>query len=209
MQTTRFKIQYLPTKILIIVALFVWGLISSGVATADVYTDSAHGNTDPPPLGYGVNRSGTGYTTGACAHCHDTFDSNICGQEGHPYMLFVDNDNSFCTKCHDNTTTYATTAIVNRSYSYRAGGWTDDIDNIDEAFGLLSSHSLSDISTFIGTPDEEKWGYTADSNPCTACHNQHMAQGDPPNSPPISVLKTSSMLVKSSRNFWTKMESGK
>ena len=175
MQITKSKTRYMPSTILIIVALFVWGLISSGVATADVYTDSAHGNTS-----YGVKRSGTGYTTGACDHCHDTFDPAICGQEGHPYMLFVDNDNSFCTKCHDNTTTYATTAIVNRSYSYRAGGWTDDtVNDIDEAFRLLSSHSLSDISTFI----TGKWKYTVDSNPCIACHNQHMAQGDPPNSP--------------------------
>lgn len=178
MQIPKGKTQYKLGTILIIVAFFVWGLISSGVATADVYTDSAHGNTT-----YGVNRSGTGYTTGACAHCHDTFDSSICGQPGHPYMLFVNNDNSFCTKCHDNTTTYATTAIVNRSYSYRAGGWTaDSVDDILETFSFTSpgsSHDLDDITTFI----TGKWSYTAASNPCTACHNQHMAQGDPLNSP--------------------------
>ena len=178
MQITWFKMSHLPTKILIIVALFVWGLISSSVATGDAYTSSAHGNTS-----YGVNRSGTEYTTGACAHCHDTFDPNICGQEGHPYMLFLNNDNSFCTECHDNTTTYVTTPIVNRSYSYRAGGWTtDSVDDILEAFSFTSpgsSHDLDDIRTFI----EGNWGYTADSNPCTACHNHHMAQGDPPNLP--------------------------
>jgi len=177
MQIPKGKTQYLTSSILIILALFVWLLISSGVATADVYTDSAHGNTT-----YGVNRSGAGHTTGACAHCHDTFDPAICGQAGHPFMLFTLNNNDFCFKCHDNTTDPATTAIVNRSYSYRAGGWTDDsVDDILETFSFTSpgsSHDLDDIKTFI----TGKWGYTADSNPCTACHNQHMAQGDPPNS---------------------------
>ena len=42
-----------------------------------------------------------------------------------------------------------------------------------------SSHNLDDISTFI----DGRWNYTADSNPCTACHNPHAAQGDPENLP--------------------------
>jgi hypothetical protein len=95
-------------------------------------------------------------------------------------MLFALNDNDFCLKCHDNTTDPSDRAIVNRSYSYRAGGWTSDpLDDIREAFNNISTHNLTDIKTFING----KWGYTADSNPCTACHNQHLAEGDPENAP--------------------------
>jgi hypothetical protein len=178
----------------ILVPALVWMLTSGNVATAG-FADSAHGDdTD------GVERSACQYPnpspppdfldcpTGSCAHCHDTFDSDICtGVTGGPYQLFAANDNDFCLKCHDNTTNYATTAIVNRSYSYRAGGYdTDPVDDVREAFSLASSHDLVDIKTFISG----KWGYTSGSNPCTACHNQHMAEGDPENAP--DALKSAS-----------------
>jgi hypothetical protein len=101
------------------------------------------------------------------------------------FTLFYTNHTSqtdnFCFKCHENTITVAATAIVNRSYSFRAGGWTDDtLNDILEAFSnppSISSHNLGDIRTFI----TGKWGYTADSNPCCACHNPHAVQGDPAN----------------------------
>ncbi len=86
--------------------------------------------------------------------------------------------------------------IVNRSYSYRAGSWTSDtVDDIKEAFNdLTTSHSLDDILTFI----DGKWGYTANSNPCSACHNPHAVQGDPANSP-IGVKSSSSRGYPTSR----------
>jgi predicted CXXCH cytochrome family protein len=87
-------------------------------------------------------------------------------------------------QCHvDSGAVQAGGYITNRSYSYRAGGWTaDPLDDIKEAFSFTapaSSHNLKDISTFING----KWGYTADSNPCVACHDPHAAQGDPLASP--------------------------
>jgi hypothetical protein len=150
------------------------------VATADMYADSAHGN-----LSYGVDRQGhiecPGGTTcepGDCTHCHDTFDPSICGVN--TLMLFATNNADFCLNCHDNTTDPSDRAIVNRSYSYRAGGWTGDaVNDIREAFDSASKHNLDDVNTFI----DGKWGYDAESNPCTACHNQHLAQGDPENAP--------------------------
>ncbi len=166
---TKSKIQHFSTLIFVVVGVLVWVPISGDVATAGSYTDSAHGSNS-----YGVNRSGTGYTIGGCVNCHDSCD--------YEFMLFAPNDANFCFKCHDNTTNYATTPIVNRSYSYRAGGWTSDtVDDILEAFTnppSTSWHNLGDIKTFI----DGKWGYTADSDPCTACHNPHRAQGDPENS---------------------------
>ncbi len=155
------------------------------------YTLSAHGNTT-----YGVNRkrtsieTGFGYSKGNCAHCHEQHAS-IGGQTITPkgYELFYDNylsqTDGVCFKCHDNTTTYAYTAIVNRSYSYRAGGWTaDTLNDIKEAFTnppSLSSHNLTDIENLIDN-NWNNWGYAADSNPCCACHNPHRAQGDPADS---------------------------
>ena len=184
MQITRLKIQYLWPAILILVPTLAWLLSSGHIVAAVSYMDSGHGNCS-----YGVNRSGidTPCPTGDCTHCHDTFDDSICGVR--ELMLFAANDTDLSFKSHDSTTNYATTPIVNRTYSYRAGGWTaDTVDNILEAFSFTSpgaSHDLDDIKTFI----DGMWGYTADSNSCTACHSQHRAQGDPENSP--NAAKTS------------------
>ena len=161
---------------------------------AGPYLSSAHGNST-----YGVQRDLTAspvYARGNCAHCHEQHAS-VEGAEPTPssgspskYALFYSNHvsqtDNFCFKCHDNTTLVATTAITNRSYSYRAGGWTSDtLNDVLEAFNTTelntqSTHNLDDIRTFITA---QAWGYTTDSNPCAACHNPHAAQGDPANSP--------------------------
>ena len=191
MQIPKGKTQYIPGTILIIVALFVWGLISSDVATADVYTDSAHGNTS-----YGVKRkgtTGTEYTIGACAHCHDTFDRNICGVN--PLMLFApkfntlatqnpyEQSNNFCFYCHYGDGTYQEPDFSNCCYSITFGGNSDITPaTIFDAFNCSSYHNLNDVLNFA----KGEWPtFTADSNPCSACHNVHMAKqnrgapGDP------------------------------
>jgi hypothetical protein len=94
----------------------------------------------------------------------------------------VSQTDGFCFTCHKDASSYQSGGILkNRSYSFRAGGWTSDpVDDILESFSFSlpdSSHSLDDIKTFI----TGKWEYTSDSNPCNACHNPHAAQGDPPN----------------------------
>jgi cytochrome c553 len=179
----------------ILLGLIALMFLGSGVGYAESYTDSAHGNST-----YGVDRtSTTQYAIGNCAHCHEQHAS-IGGNEPSPgspagpddYLLFSDNHMSqtvnFCFGCHRGPTGgYQTGGLVNRSYSYRAGGWTSDsLDDILEAFTYgpptsttSSSHKLDDIKTFI----TGKWGYTANSNPCAACHNPHVAQGDPANLP--------------------------
>ncbi|VAX30246.1 hypothetical protein MNBD_NITROSPIRAE03-1452 [hydrothermal vent metagenome] len=163
-------------------------------AGAGPYLDSAHGDS-----AYGVKRSAAGfpvdYPRGLCAHCHEQHAS-IGGSEPTPtggpdnYMLFDTNYTGqtadFCFDCHTDTSSYqAGGSIVNRSYSFRAGGWTSDtLNDILEAFSFNyapsgNSHHLDDISTFISG----RWSYTSDSNPCVACHNPHSAQGDPINAP--------------------------
>jgi hypothetical protein len=175
---------------LIVLVLCILLAVNLSYAAND-YTNSAHGNNS-----YGVSRNSTsGYTKGNCGHCHEMHASTDGGEPapagGSPskFTLFYTNHTSqtdnFCFKCHDNTSAVAAAAIMNRSYSYRAGGWADDILNdILEAFTtggpttILSVHNLDNIRTFI----TGKWGYTADSNPCCACHNPHAVQGDPANS---------------------------
>jgi len=180
------------TLILPVVLLVSAVLLYAGPASAGMYLNSAHGNSS-----YGVKRSATGfpadYPRGLCANCHEQHAS-IGGSEPAPtggpdnYMLFDANFTSqsadFCFDCHTDTSSYQTGgSIVNRSYSFRAGGWTSDtLNDILEAFSFTSpgvSHNLGDISTFI----TGRWNYTSDSNPCAACHNPHAAQGDPANAP--------------------------
>jgi len=164
--------------------------LAASTLNAGTYLSSSHGNTT-----YGVNRSSTSqYSKANCAHCHEQHAS-IDGSEPDPFSgspsqfaLFYNNHTSqtdnFCFKCHCETNSVAPTAITNRSYSYRAGGWTaDPLNDILEAFtsGALnappSAHNLGDIRTFI----TGKWNYTANSNPCVACHSVHALQGDPAN----------------------------
>ncbi len=163
------------------------------MAQSGPYISSAHGNSN-----YGVKRSATGFPTdyirGLCTHCHEQHAS-INGAEPEPasgtpskFSLFYDNyisqTGGFCFECHRNLNSYQESgSIINRSYSFRAGGWTaDTLDDILQAFSFTSpgtSHNLSDIRDFI----KVRWGYNAESNPCAACHNPHSAQGDPLNDP--------------------------
>ena len=166
---------------------------------AGPYTDSAHGNSS-----YGVNRTSLtsfNYTKGNCAHCHEQHAS-IGGVEPTPtggpdkFLLFSENytdqATEFCFDCHKGAGSYQTPLFNNYCYSYQAGGDTSITcpDNILEAFSFIdeagssvsncgsttgTSHKLTDIKTFING----RWDYTADSNPCIACHNPHRAKRDP------------------------------
>jgi len=176
-------------------------LLYSSPVGGGPYLDSAHGNTS-----YGVNRTSIdsfGYAKANCAHCHEQ-KASIGGDEPAPdspagpdiFLLFSDNytdqTTGFCFDCHKGTGSYQTTAFNNYNYSYRASGDTSITcpTNILEAFSFINetgssvlncgstygtSHKLTDIQTFI----TGKWGYTANSNPCIACHNPHRAKRDP------------------------------
>lgn len=166
------------------------------IAGFGVYSASAHGN-----ISYGVNRSETGYATGACTHCHDLSDPDASMND---LMLFTPMEptdllggllggqaENFCFKCHKEAGSVQDPLFYNYNYSYMAGGNISLTcpDTILEAFSFIdetgmslpncdsiygTSHHLTDIKAFIAG----KWGYTADSNPCAACHNPHQAQRD-------------------------------
>lgn len=159
-----------------------------------IYTDSAHGNST-----YGVNRTSLnspinfGYSTGNCAHCHEQHAS-IGGSEPNPiggpskFCLLADNfsgvtskpysqSDNVCFYCHIVTGTFQSSAFNNYSYSYTFGGCSSTdcpTANIFDAFNGLSYHNLNDILNFA----KATWSstYTADSNPCSACHNIHIAR---------------------------------
>jgi hypothetical protein len=183
MKITGFELQSLPTTMVIILALFVWVLSSSGVAIADTYADSAHGNPT-----YGVNRpdtecpTGTPCPTGDCTHCHDTFDDSLCG--ANPSMLFygwIDKCNLFCYKCHGSAG--GEMQVDNYLYCMNFGGRTKTWPGIYKHFcdppctyaNCGSRHDLGAIYNLINN-DPYGWGSPPIPNPCWACHNTYLAQ---------------------------------
>lgn len=197
MRRPLYSFKYHNLKILLIAifsSLVFCGLFYIGPANAGTYLNSAHGNSS-----YGVKRSASGfpadYTRGLCGHCHEQHAS-VDGAEPAPvdgapsayglfYSNYVNQTDNLCFQCHKDISSYQTGgSLVNRSYSFRAGGWTaDPLNDALEAFSFTSpgaSHNLDDISTLIAS---KSWNYTSDSNPCNACHNPHAAQGDPVGSP--------------------------
>jgi len=180
MQIRKSGIRNLPTTILIVLGVLVWAY----VATADMYTDSAHGNIDP---GYGVNRSGTDYDIGDCAHCHETFEDSICGVN--QLMLFYDpyinKCDLFCYRCHSDLF-YAEQPVTNYPYCVTFGGGTAFYPNIRKQFcssyslyvNCGSKHNLWQIREVI--KNDPDWGFSADPSPCVACHPPHAAQRNHP-----------------------------
>ena len=230
MQTTRSRIQYLPMTILIVVGVLFWVLSCGHIAAAGVYADSAHGDTIE-----GVNRStatcenwpGEECVTGSCAHCHDTFDPSICGDDlNHPNMLFstplyTQQNIGFCLECHkapsipEQVKSVQVNMPNQRSYSYKFGGDTDTCPHhIKQAFNFVkeggnsrsgvcssnngSAHHLTSIRNFL----QGRWGFgdALDKiNPCEGCHNPHKAQQ---HDYPIGSDGTSPISLPSTHEIW-------
>jgi hypothetical protein len=180
--------------------------VATGVLLFDIpvtqggpYLDSAHGNSS-----YGVDRTSTYniYTKGHCGHCHEQHAS-IGGEEPAPvggsaskFCLlannfdtdatvgpYVQSDNA-CFYCHYGAGTHQNPAFSNYSYSITFGGNSDIAPaTIFDAFNSTSYHNLKDVRDFA----TGKWPstFTIGSNPCSGCHNVHIAkrnkanQGDP------------------------------
>ncbi|MBU4337882.1 MAG: cytochrome c3 family protein [Actinobacteria bacterium] len=180
---------------------FLWVIIlmllGSSVGYAEVnYTTSAHGNS-----GYGVKRSATGFPTdyakGNCAHCHEQHAS-IAGTEPAPktgdaagpdkFCLLANNfdttvtagpyvqDDNACFYCHTSIGSLQDGVIVNNNYSATFGGATATVTGIMQAFNSTSYHNLNDVLNFAKGASGWSSTFTADSNPCSACHNVHIAK---------------------------------
>jgi len=161
-------------------------------AAAGPYLDSAHGNLD-----YGVNRSAidaqyNAYATGNCGHCHEAHAS-LEGVEPEPvagpapHALFADNFNAastqnpyletddFCFYCHSGTSGQA---VRNQDYSTTFGGAIigSGPQSILEAFNQASYHNLNDLFNFLNNDSTYAVWFAKLGNPCSACHNSHLAK---------------------------------
>ena len=192
MKIRKSKIQNLRTIMLMVVGALVWILSCGNVATAfDFHADSAHGNT-----GYGVNRSGTECPpgtpcpTGACAHCHDTFDDSICGEN--PLMLFyeeyISKSDMLCFQCH-RTVDLGPGVVGNEPYCVNFGGRSsitgytsvkkEFTNNNSKPAACGSRHNLNRVQ-FIIKDNKNEWGFNSNPIPCLACHPSHAAQRSHP-----------------------------
>jgi len=182
------------SSVLSALLIFCW-LLYPERASSGPYLDSAHGSSS-----YGVKRSATGFPTdygqGNCAHCHEQHAS-IGGAEPDPtggpdkYELMSKNFNtskttnlyaqsdSVCFYCHIVTGTYQSPVFYNYTYSITFGGNPDTTpNNIFDTFNSTSYHNLYDIWRLItGLYGSKTFtSFPADSNPCSGCHNIHIAQ---------------------------------
>jgi len=200
--------------LVMITIFFALMTMLSGNAIAGLYLNSAHGNSTYGTYRTSMGASGPGFARGNCAHCHEQHAS-VGGSEPDPvgggpsnftlfYTNYLNQTDGICVKCHtDLGSLQSGGAIVNRGFSYRAGGWlSDTVNDVLEAFSFITpgtSHNLGDIRSFLTTnPGASGWGYTTDSNPCVACHNPHAAQGDPAD----QALNGSSAKSSGDTNAW-------
>jgi hypothetical protein len=202
MNPTKPNIRCAWIMFLIFVPALLWVFSSGQVASAG-YADSAHGDgTD------GVNRStadctswpGATCVSGSCAHCHDTFDPTICGDEvNHPSMLFdtLDTttvDTQFCMKCHRPSGSLQvqppnmSDASKNIYTIYRGNGpfYTDykkyghrDWNHIDKTQYISGIHRFWYASPPAASSGDVEDREYLSNNPhveCNDCHNPHTAE---------------------------------
>ena len=171
MQIMKSKKQCLWTAIFIVVPALAWVVASARVSSGG-YADSAHGDTSD-----GVERSGTTYAVGSCAHCHDTFDPGICGGLAGPHMLFAGlDDPDFCMECHTD------------SGSVQVGGMSGSPGDIATVFGKTYKHNVLGYSGlhrfWYAAPPAESSSEVEDRTylsankhvECNDCHNPHLAE---------------------------------
>ena len=197
-------------------------------ANSGPYLDSAHGNYNP---GYGVLRTSLStppndYGRGNCVHCHEQHAS-IGGTEPTPtggpdkYELLANNFNtsatakpylqsdSVCFYCHYGTGTYQTPAFSNYTYSATFGGCPTGTDcttsTIFDAFNSTSYHNLNDVLNFAKGTSGWPSTFTANSNPCSGCHNIHIAKrscGKPPLTNTYDPTKSAISKPSDHSNLW-------
>lgn len=191
-------------------------------ASAGPYRDSAHGNSI-----YGANRSAideqyTVFPTGNCAHCHE-MHASIEGVEPAPadgpaanavfaqsfntsrtQNLYLNTDN-FCFFCHDEN---SATGVKNQDYSTTFGGAASASgpQSILAAFNLISYHNLYDIWNFLMNDQNFGTWFAKRTNPCSGCHNSHLAKRNWDNTQPGFPLLSAISKPGASDDLWGETE---
>lgn len=167
------------------------------------YRESAHGNCDHGVLRTGLDDT---YVRGNCAHCHeqhasiDGVEPSPPAASGSPSisaLFHTTFDKSavlpyttadlFCFFCHSDSSEsiQAQCSVDMRNYDYsRTFGLylneENEVDDIMEAFNLPytsaggSNHNLLGIQKYAAEHFSSYFG--PNSDPCTACHNPHIAR---------------------------------
>lgn len=87
---------------------------------------------------------------------------------------YVSSDN-FCFYCHSEE---SAVTVRNQDYSTVFGGATSGSgpQSIMSAFNQLSYHNLYDVWNFLNTHTTYSLWFTQSGNPCSGCHNSHLAK---------------------------------
>jgi hypothetical protein len=191
-------------------------------AAAGPYRDSAHGNSS-----YGVDRSAIDgnyaqYATGNCGHCHEAHAS-YQGAEPAPangpaaHALFAAGFNSnrtrnaylesddFCFYCHNSD---SGPQVINQDYSTTFGGGATGSgpQSIMAAFNQTSYHNLYDIWNFLSNDATYSTWFAKRGNPCSACHNSHMAKRNSDSAQPGFPLLSAISRPGVSGSLWGESE---
>ncbi|ADH85455.1 cytochrome c3 family protein [Desulfurivibrio alkaliphilus] len=208
--------RLLPVAAALLLALAWGGVIPpAGADHSGPYRQSAHGSGT-----YGVehpSRSAEGYARGNCGHCHllhgSAPDADPAGP--YPHALFAPTDqwaeppygvaDNICFACHSGAQG-TVMQVENLDYATRYGGFSDSpsdpsFTSVLAAFNAPvtvagdgstdgSAHNLHGIHQFMLANQAHFPWYDENSNPCTACHNVHLAQRRQvePGQPPTPVI---------------------
>ncbi len=212
------KALRITVSLLLPVVLF-WSGAPGGTPVYAQYTSSAHGDS-----ANGVNRSAmTGYARGNCAHCHEQHASvdglepdPVADANPSPYELFTLNFDSavttntyqvqddICFRCHDGSNTVQDPAFQNKDYSETFGCGTPAATPVVDILGAvnqLSYHNLYDIWTFVDGDDTTYPWFNSSTNPCSGCHNPHLARRN--NANPRDVTFSAISLPTDHTNLFT------
>lgn len=146
------------------------------------------------------------YSAGNCSHCHGAHrsingqDSSAENDGPAPFNLFAptfdttkvtanidfEQNDVFCFYCHTDTGSFQASSgsMVNKDYAETFGGATGGPISIMAQFNQVdsggSNHNLYDLWSYMKEHPEygKKNGgwFTEYSDPCTACHNPHLAR---------------------------------
>jgi hypothetical protein len=202
--------------------ILIMGCMIASPALGGAYRDSAHGNAI-----YGVNRSALDgryayYAVGNCAHCHE-MHASLEGVEPvpstgpAPHAVFAESFNTdriqspyqesdnFCFYCHSDSSSQQ---VINRDYSTTFGGGNIAFgpQSIMAAFNQTSYHNLYDIWNFLSTDPTYSTWFAALGNPCSACHDSHLAKRNWDGAQPGFPLLSTIIMPGGSGNLWGETE---